>query len=167
MKKTITALLISLAINNSAFSDSLLVNKTDDGKVTIWLNEKYMRLTFTEEKQNDDSPAPPADMITNFSSGKTYMINHKDKVLLDTSSAPMFSGGMMPEREPASNPDILYTRKGAGETIAGLKTTRYEVSIKGKKCFDMWLTKDSAYTRVIKKIDSAQGGGGRCIWRYM
>lgn len=171
MKKIIAVLFIGLVINNIALADTRIIIETGDSKADIWLNEKYARTSFIENNSDKNSPdennhdendpdensseQPPGDVIKNFSSGKDYMILDKKKTLVDMSSPPMFFGKMMsdtPKRIKNHKISFTYKNRGSGETIAGLKTTKYEVSAEGIKCFDIWLTKDRVYGQTMKKL---------------
>ncbi|HED35174.1 MAG TPA: DUF4412 domain-containing protein [Gammaproteobacteria bacterium] len=171
MKKIIAALFIGIAINNIALADTRIIIETGDSKTDIWLNEKYARTSFIENNSDKNSPdennpdendpdengseLPPGDVIKNFSSGKNYMIIDKKKILLDMSSPPMFFEEMTsdtPKKKSSQKINFTYKNRGSGETIAGLKTTKYEVSAQGRKCFDIWLTKDRIYGQAMKKL---------------
>jgi len=154
MKKIITVLLASLIINQTALADSRMVIDTGSNKATIWSNEKFARSKITANTSEEDNDIPPGDIFVTFSTGKTYMIIDKKKSLFDMSSPAMNFGGIVPEKKPLKKLNINYKNKGRGETIAGLETTKYEISLEGKKCFDMLLTRNKAYSSVMKKFNS-------------
>jgi len=160
MKKILTILLFSISTHSIAFADTRIVIDSYDGKSSIWLNDKYIRMSFKDSNPQGDNPGPPGDMIANFSSGKSYMIIDKTKTLVDTSTPPMMFGAMMPKKSEHKIIKATYKNKGPGKTISGLKTTQYEVSIQGRKCFDMLLTKNQAYASAMKKIDSLHDDAG-------
>ncbi len=161
MKKIIFSILISGLVQQLALADSRLVFKTAEDKLTYWSNDKYFRMKIPKDIKSGNSPMSSGDMLADLRSGKTYMINDKEKIIVDVSNPEaLFSG--LPKAESAHQEtkatNYTYKKIGAGKKIAGIKTTKYHVIAQGKKCFEILMSKNKAFNRVMKKLDSIQPG---------
>lgn len=162
MNKLIVALFTGLFINQSAFADTRIVIETPDGKITTWSNDKYTRSKLPTNEEMKRSPIQFDAVIGDFRSGKTYMLSNKQKLLVEVSTKPPMAGlaGMFKAPKPKKL-EITYKSKGPGKTIAGLKTMKYDFIVRGKKCFEVWLTKDAAFAAEMKKhnlLDTSEAG---------
>lgn len=141
------------------FADTKIVFDVPDGTFTTWSNDKYFRVSQTEYRkpksknnhQNEDSGKMPGDMLGDYRSGKTYMIIEKDKVLMDMKPPMSF---LNTSKHKSKKLNIEYKNKGKGKTIAGLSTIKYDIIVKGKKCFEVLLTKNKAFISAANKYNA-------------
>jgi len=163
MKKTFLIAILGLLTIQLANADTQMAFKYQDGSLTTFLNDKYMRGKFTQNSNSEDS-MPPGDMFGDFRSGKMYFIIEKEKLLIDTAAPAAFAGFKnipgMPEVPKPPKLKITYKNKGAGKTISELKTIKYDIIVQGEKCFEYLLTKDKAYSAAMKKFDSINSDDG-------
>ncbi len=161
MKKIFFIVLISSLMQQLALADSRLVFKTTEDKLTYWSNDKYFRMKIPKDKESTNSPMSSGEMLADLRSGKTYMINDKEKIIVDVSNPEALFGGL-PKAESshqeAETTNYTYKKIGAGKKVAGIKTTKYHVIAQGKKCFEILMSKNKAFNLVMKRLDSVQSG---------
>jgi len=169
MKHTALLIIASITFSQMAFADTKIVIESSEGSFTTWSNNKYLRTTQTKVKQpkkrssqyNSDeemSNEMPGDMFGDLAKKKTYFIIEKDKILMDMSS-PMLFGGLAGQQKPRPL-NIEFKNKGTGKTVAGLKTTKFDIIVEGKKCFEVLSTKNSAYASLVQSYDSLSSEQG-------
>ncbi len=159
MKKTITLFLLSLLIPQLTFADTKVVFESSDGSHTIWSNDKYFRITQAKpnkskaNKTNEDGMT--GNMLGDYRSGKKYIIVEKDKIIIDMSTPlPAFlQGSNLSGKHKTKKIKIKYIKKDTGKIITGLNVTKYDIVVKGEKCFEVSLTKNKAFTSFAKKLE--------------
>jgi hypothetical protein len=158
MKKIQLTLFIALLLNNIAYADTKMVIETPEGILTTWSNDKYFRAGHKQNLNSTNPPGPEGDMLGLLKSRKMYMIMDKEKILIDMSNPMPFSELSNMSSRPKIK--ISYVNKRKGEFIAGLKTTKYDLMARGKKCFEIYVTKNNAYNKTISDFNSLDSNDG-------
>ncbi len=158
MKSTILLMAIGLLSSSVTFADIKMIMQTTDGNLTTWANDNYFRTKLPKNQEADQNPMPPGDMLGVFKMKKIYMIIDEKKLLIDM-SAPMPFAAMSGNQKPPKL-KIRFKNKGAGNKIAGMVTTKYDIIAQGQKCFEVLTTKNKTYSALIKKYDSIDSPQG-------
>lgn len=164
MKTRMILFSICLIINQTAIADTLMVIESSEGTLTTWGNDKYIRANMKQAVNSETPSGPEGDMFGMLKTKKMYLIVDKEKILIDLSNPmPMANYPGMAEMGNMNKPPqikVSYTNKRKGKVIAGLETTQYDFIAEGKKCFDVFLTKNKAYSKIIQDFDSLESAEG-------
>lgn len=130
----------------------MTIKDPDNEKITSWSNDKYFRTTIPKD---EESPMSEGDMLADLRSKKTYMINDKEKVIVNISQSEMPFANLRNNTD-VEKVKIDFKNKGSDKKIAGLSTIKYHIYVQGEKCFEILMTKNKNYGDVMRKLDSLQ-----------
>lgn len=89
-----------------------------------------------------ETPGEPGYMLMNFEDGTMYMVNPKERTVLDNSA--MIKAMREQKAKPASGPaPVRFEHKGAGPMIAGYSTEHYAEYAGGVHCGDVFLSREA------------------------
>ena len=158
--KTIRTFLIpiSLGLLHPAFAD-VQVNTSDgaSGESVIKITQSWAKIT--------DLSAPGQYMLINMETNIVYMVDSDSKMVISLADMKDAAPGMPTGQVAAPKPKVEIVEAGKGPTVAGYKTSRYQLKADGELCSEHLISRDplkhaeiKSFSEQMKKQSEIDGG---------
>ncbi len=109
------------------------------------------KIVMTKQQARIETPDPDFYTLIDLEKGKTYMVNAKEKqmVEMDIVGTPPKPPQDMPLPKPREIKTELV-KKGNGPKIAGYATVNYQVTVDGKVCSENYFSKEAVEVPYVK-----------------